>query len=382
MQKWKTGKIKLGTDKLRELVVNKKIALMMNHTALDNDVKDLVDVMFYDWKCNIAFLFGMEHGVRGNLYAGEHSIEQVDHKTGLKVINLYNYPERRPPVEFVSEVDAVVFCSQDSGVRHWTWNAGMIYLIDSAAKTGTEVIILDRPNPLNGTAVEGNVTEEGYFSAVGPYPYPLRHGMTIGELATMYNEEYAVNCNLTVIKMEGWDRSMYYDDTGLFYVPLTSNLPSVESLIGYSTTGLLQNTNVSYGRGTMLPYQIIGAPWINGQDLAEKLNRLDMPGIFFKEIYFKPNFFNYAGELCYGVIFKCYDRKKYSPVMAIINILTFMVEDYGDKFKFDEKPYDRRVGSRYLRESLLSGISAQEIIDNWKKQTDVFYERRRKYLMY
>ena len=221
---------KLSISRLREEIQGKKLALMMNNSVFTNEGASLIDVMHGEWKVDIKFLIGMEHGVRGELQGGVKVKDQIDPVTGLPVVSLYNFPGLRPPVELLSQVDAVVFCVQDAGIRHWTFTPWMMFCMDAAARTGTEVIVLDRPNPIGGSIVEGGVTEPGYYSIIGAFSYPLRHGITIGELALMYKTEYKVDCNLNVIPMEGWTRDMWYDDTGLLWTPPSPNLPVLDSI--------------------------------------------------------------------------------------------------------------------------------------------------------
>ena len=186
MTTWQPGRVRIGMKGLLEAVKGKKIALMMNHSALDDHAESLIDVLHRDKDCEIAFLFGMEHGVRGDSYAGDADILQKDERTGLPVISLYQFPGLKPPADIVGTVDAVVFCAQDVGVRHWTYTPWMMYLLDAAGQSGTEVIIVDRPNLLGGEVIEGGVVEEQFYSLIGAYSYPLRHGMTQGELAQYY----------------------------------------------------------------------------------------------------------------------------------------------------------------------------------------------------
>jgi uncharacterized protein YbbC (DUF1343 family) len=255
--------------------------------------------------------------------------------------------------------------------------------MDAAAKVGTEVIVLDRPNPISGDIVEGNVVAPGYFSIIGGFDYPYRHGMTVGELALMYNDKYNVGCKLTVVPMIGWKRNMWYDDTGLLWTPPSPNIPVLNSLIAYATTGLLQSTNVSLGIGTTMPFNLFGAPWINGRDLAEKINNLKFPGLLCINKYFIPNYDIYKEEICSGVFLICLDRLSYRPVTAAIHILSLITRDYGDKFQFKSaKSYDTRAGSSALRKDLLSGRSPENIVADWAADAAQFKKDRLPYLLY
>jgi uncharacterized protein YbbC (DUF1343 family) len=375
--------VKLSTSKLQEEVEGKKLALMANNSAFTNEGLNLIDVMYSQWRADIHFLLGMEHGVRGELQPGVKFHDQPDSVTGLPVISLYNFPGLRPPSELLSQVDAVVFCAQDSGIRHWTFTPWMMYAMDSAAKVGTEVIVVDRPNPINGEIVEGCVTEEEYYSIIGAFSYSLRHGMTIGELALMYNAEYGVGCDLKVIPMEGWRRDMWYDDTGLLWTPPSVNLPVLDSILGFATTGLLQSTTISYGVGTTTPFVMFGAPWIDGMDLAAKLNELNFPGVFFIGKYFIPGFNMYKGEVCSGVAMTFFDRNAYRPVTTALHILSIVSRDYPDDFNYrTATSFDRRAGTSKLRMWLESGRPAHEIVEEWQVEAEAFERKRKPYLLY
>ncbi|NLN18722.1 MAG: DUF1343 domain-containing protein [Firmicutes bacterium] len=374
---------KISTERLRAHVEGKRLALMMNHAALTNEGQSLIDVMHDEWKCDIKFLFGMEHGVRGELQPGVRFDNHVDAATGLPVISLYGFPGLRPPAELIAQVDAVVFCAQDAGIRHFTFTPWMTYLMDAAGQVGTEVIVVDRPNPLNGRIIEGGVTQEGYYSLIGAFSYPLRHGMTIGELALMYNGEHQVGCKLTVIPMENWARDMWYDQTGLLWTPPSPNLPVPESLLGFATTGLLQSTTVSFGRGTTTPFTLFGAPWMDGRKLSEKLNALGFPGVFFYHRYFIPCFSLYEGEVCSGVAIAYYDRFACRPVTVAIHILSMLTRDYPNEFGYQTSAaFDRRAGSSQLREWLEAGRPPAEIVEEWQEQAKQFENRRERYLLY
>ena len=382
MAAWKPGKVRIGVDALRRAVRGKRIALMMNHSALDERAENLIDVLHRDGACEIAFLFGMEHGVRGDSYAGEEDILQKDPRTGLPVVSLYRFPDRRPPADVVSQVEAVVFCAQDVGLRHWTYTPWMMYLLDAASECGTEVIVVDRPNLLGGETVEGPVTEEAYFSILGAHDYPLRHGMTVGELAKLYAQEKGLSCPLTVIPCSGWTRSMWGDETGLFWTPPSPNISCFEALIGYSVTGLLQSTSVNIGIGTTTPFTVIGAPWMDGPAFAREINALNIPGFFCTDTYFKPHFSLYSGQVLSGVRFAVTDRSACSAVECLVKLSVTLRRMYAGQFTFNAKMYDERSGSDFLRRSLEAGAPAELILDRWREQRERFLPRRARYLLY
>lgn len=375
--------VKLGLVNLKEAVKGKKIALMMNNTALTDTGKSLIDVMHFDWQSDIQFLLGMEHGVRGELKGGVKVKNIADPVTGLPVVSLYDFPGLKPPSELLAKVEAVVFCAQDAGVRHYTYTPWMMFAMESAAKVGTEVIVLDRPNPIGGDIVEGQTVKSGFFSIIGGFEYPYRHGMTQGELALMYNALHQVGCDLTVIPLQGYTRDMWYDQTGLLWIPPSPNIPVLESLVAYATTGLLQSTNVSAGIGTTVPFNLFGAPWMDGRDMAKKLNALNLPGLLCLDKYFIPNYSMYQEEVCSGVYLICQDRLAYRPVTAAIHLLSFIARDYKDRFQFTSaRSYDQRAGSSQLREDLLKNRDAKDILAEWEEDANKFTQEREPYLLY
>ncbi len=382
MTVWQPGKVRIGMKPLLEAVKGKKIALMMNHSALDDHAENLIDVLHRDTDCEIAFLFGMEHGVRGDSYAGDADILQKDARTGLPVVSLYRFPGLKPPAEIVGQADAVVFCAQDVGVRHWTYTPWMLYLLDAAAESGTEIIIVDRPNLLGGEVIEGGVTEERFYSLIGAYAYPLRHGLTQGELAQLYVGEKRLSCRLTVVPCEGWTRDIWGDAAGMFWTPPSPNISCFEALMGYAVTGLLQSTSVNIGVGTTTPFTVVGAPWIDGAALARELNAQDIPGFFCADTYYRPHFSLYEGEVCSAIRFTVTDRAAFSPVEGLVRISSTLRRMYGDKFSFSLPSYDRRAGSEYLRRSLENGVPPEEILDCWRAQSEAFRQLRRPYLLY
>lgn len=381
---WKPGRVTLGTDALREAVRGKKLALMMNHTALANDGRNLIDVMYSDWGCDVAFLFGMEHGIRGNTSVGHEEIDLdvLDEKTGLKTKCLYRFPDLRPPVELVAQVDAVVFTAQDAGNRCYTYAPWMTFLMDAAAKAGTEVIVLDRPNPLGGLAVEGAYLAKENYGILGEFPYPLRHGLTIGELAKMYNATENVGCKLTVIPMEGWRREMFYADTGLLWIPASPNIPTPETFFAFSTMVIFEGNNLSHGRGTTAPFYYCGAPWIDGQSLARKLNALDLPGFYCLEAQYQPTHSQFANQICNGIFYTIYDQAAYDTAATCAHMLTTLMADYGEKIELNRARMSMESGNDLLYQALTAGKSAGYILEAWNRDAADFAQRRKPYLLY
>lgn len=385
MKKWKGGPVRLATDELRQTVAGKKIALMMNTSAIDNEGMLLVDRMVQEKWTEIPFFMGMEHGVRGNLYASHGDTAEVDERTGVKIVSLYQFPHSSPTPELCSQVDAVVFCAQDVGVRHWTYTPWMMRLMDACAQVGTEVIVLDRPNPIRGDIVEGAPAESKYAGThlISGFEYPLRHGMTVGELALMYNDVKKVGAKLTVLKMEGWKRDMWFEDTGLIWTPPSPNMPTVDTALYFAATGLMQSGNFSLAYGTPTPFQYIGRPNVSGQDMADALNDLDIPGI-----YFVPKFYmTKSGEdmqLCDGVLMVINDRNAWHPVYTQLNIMATLAKLYPDIYDPEASPkYARpRMCTDKICDALKNRESLQPVMDEWLEGAEHFEAQRKPYLLY
>ena len=392
MKKWKPGKVILACDELRKYIKGKKIALMMNTTATGNDGRLLIDTIAEEKWADIECFFGMEHGVRGNLYAGDGKLSAVDSKTGIRIVNLYDYPRYRPPVEEVAKVDAVVFCAQDVGVRHWTYTPWMIELIEACAAANREVIVLDRPNPIRGDIVEGCPTEEKYMDMelISGFGYPLRHGMTIGELALMYKDVRNIDVKITVLKMQGWKRDMWYDETGLVWLPGSPNMPTLDTALYFAATGLMQASNISLGIGTTTPFQYVGAPCINGDEIARELNALDIPGVFFIQKYYMAMTYLNPQEgadrkltLCDGVMMVINDRNIWRPVTTQLHIMNTLNRLYPGMINFDYHELSRvRMGTDEICNTLKENRSILPVIEKWKNSAKEFEKMREKYLLY
>ena len=387
MEKWIPGKVLLAEDSLRAAVRGKRIAMMVNGTAIHNDGRLLLDVIADEKWCEISFILGMEHGVRCTFSAGEKDSSDVDEKTGIPILCLYDYPERRPPVSELRSVDAVLFCAQDAGVRHWTFTPWMHYLLDAAAEAGCEVIIVDRPNPIGGVTVEGNLVEEKYLhTLLTGAGYPLRHGMTVGELALMYQAEHNLDLKRTVLKMEGWEREMFYSDTGLLWLPPTPNTPNPETFIDFATTGLLQSSNLSLGDHTLLPFKFIGRPEFSSEELARELNSRGLD-----DVYFAPRFYMSSTRWekdvmmpCNGILSVYRDKKSFRPVRAQLHLIDALAKLYSDVISFEYKPgwARKRMGTDDIYDRLESGRSVLDLIDKWSSDSEEFKKRRAPYLIY
>ena len=347
----------------------------------------LMDTMHEGKWCDIALFLGMEHGVRCNFSAGEKDECRADEKTGIPIVCLYDYPERRPPVSVLRELDAVVYSTQDAGVRHWTFTPWLFYLLDAADEAGCEVIILDRPNPLGGDAVEGNLVEEKYLDTLlTGFGYPLRHGMTVGELATMYKAERGLRVELTVLRMSGWERNMYYSDTGMIWLPPTPNIPIPEAFLDFATTGLMQSSDLSLGDRTSNVFKFIGRPEFDAEVLAAELNSRGLD-----DVYFAPRFAASSTRWekdillpCNGVMTVYRDKYNFRPVRAQLHLMDAIAKLYGDVVNLEYKPFwaRKRMGTDDIYDRIETGRSLLDLIPKWENDSAEFRERRRPYLLY
>jgi uncharacterized protein YbbC (DUF1343 family) len=408
-----TGAVKLGVEVLLEsrldLLKGKKVGLITNPTGVDSRFRSDVDLFRQTNGIDLAALYGPEHGVRGNAQAGEYVPFYFDDKYKIPVFSLYgqsfqpdpgmlkNVDEymrsfdtdsagtgKIPENVMIRDVDVLVYDIQDVGTRVYTYVATMAYAMQSAAQSGIDFIVLDRPNPINGTDTEGPTLECPQFSSfIGLYPIPQRHGMTVGELARLFNDQFLEKkANLTVIPMEGWQRTMWSDQTGLPWVIPSPNMPTLDTAIVYPGQVCLEGTNISEGRGTTRPFEIFGAPWIDGYELAQRLNSLGLSGVTFREAWFTPSFSKYANELCGGAQIHVVDRNKFRPVEASLSIVKTIKDMYPDDFQFHSDYFDKVMGTAKVREALDKGAGVKEIIASFQAGLKAFAEQRRSYLLY
>lgn len=385
MNQWTKAKVTFPLEILHEMLKGRKSALMMNTTARGNHGESLIDAIPAWDGVNVAFFIGMEHGVRGNLFAADPNLQPVDEKTGIPIVNLYDYPDWKPPVEELKKVDVVVFSAQDTGVRHWTYTPWMLTLVEAAAKAGCEVIILDRPNPMGGKVVEGGFTEPQYrfTELINGFGYPLRHGMTIGELAKMYNETEHIGCKLTVLPMAGYNRSMFYEETGLPWLPGSPNMPTVDTCFYFASTGLFQGTNLCYGIGSTTPFQYIGATWMDGAAVEKELNSRCLPGAFCVQKYYSISRHGEPAQLYDGVLLLCQNREQFRPVTLQLNMMDVLTQMYPGKVEFDRHYLTVvRMGTEDIIKAAKSGAPILPVLEKWQAQSEEFMEARKPYLIY
>jgi uncharacterized protein YbbC (DUF1343 family) len=378
-------------DKLSTLA-GRRIGLVCNQASvLPDTFAHAADVFRAPSDIDLTTLFGPQHGIRGdvqdNMIETDHS---ADTRTGLPIYSLYS--ETREPTDAMLEnVDTIVFDLQDVGCRIYTFVYTMANCMRAAKKFGKRVVVCDRPNPINGNAIEGNITEHEFKSFVGQFEIPTRHGMTTGELAMMFNEHFGIGCELEVVKMEGWRRDMWFEDTGLPWVLPSPNMPTVDTAVVFPATVHVEGTELSEGRGTTKPFEINGAPFIDAYDWAAALEAYNFPGVVFRQTNFIPTFQKWAGQLCGGVQIHVTDREAFTPVIVGIAMIKTAYDLYTDHFEwkrdpyeyeFGKNPFDVVSGTDKIRKAIESGTPLKEIEASWADGLLAFKEIRRQNLLY
>lgn len=366
----------------KNVLSGKKVGLITNPTGIDSKLTSIVDLLHDDPDINVTALFGPEHGVRGDAQAGASVEYYIDEKTGLPVYSLYG-KTKKPTPEMLKDVEVLVFDIQDVGTRYYTYIYTMAYAMEAAKENDIPFIVLDRPNPQGGESVDGPVLEPEFSSFVGLYPIPLKHGMTVGELATLFNKEFKIGADLKVIKMKGWKRDMDYDDTGIPFVLPSPNMPTVSTTFVYPATGLIEGTNVSEGRGTTKPFELIGAPYINSDELAGKLNALRLPGVKFRAASFTPTFSKHAGILSHGVEIYITDREEFKAVPTGLHIIKTIQDLYPGDFEFlAANNFNLLIGNGWIMSRIKAGSTVNEILKEYQVKQDAFKKVRKNYLLY
>jgi len=354
------------------------VGLITNQTGIDRERNATYRLLYDAPNVNLVALFSPEHGFRGALDTARIG-DSTDPATGLRIYSLYG-ETREPTADMLEGIDTLVFDIQDIGTRFYTYISTMGLAMRAAAEHGVEFIVLDRPNPVNGLTVSGPVLDEGRQSFTGFHRLPVRHGMTVGELAQMFRIELALDLDLKVIPVSGWKRAMHFDETGLPWVNPSPNIRSLAQAINYPGIGLLESSNISVGRGTDTPFEHIGAPWLEGEALAGELSALGLPGIQFAATSFTPTASTFAGERCEGIRLAVTDRDAFDPVRAGIGIALALRRLQPAEWDF--LAIDRLLANESTLRGIREGLSLREIEAGYRKGLDAFLERRARYLLY
>ena len=378
-----TPHVKTGLDMLLEMdfapISGRRVGVITNHTGLTSDGRHIVDVFAQSKKITLAAIFTPEHGIAGtqddpNVASGTHQA------TGTPIYSLYNHGSYRPTPEMLQKVDVLVYDIQDVGARFYTYITTLGYALEEAARAGKPFYVLDRPNPINGLAVEGPLLDPAYVSFVGYMRMPIRHGMTVGELARMYNGEKKLGADLHVVEMQGWRRTMWLDATGLEWVNPSPNIRNLTEAILYPGACLLESNQVSVGRGTDTPFQIIGAPWFRSREVADYLNGLAIPGVRFMARRFRPTSSVFRDEDCEGLDIQLIDRDALDSVRMGLDLLHAILKFHPGKF--DIGGVMRLLGNDDAAERLKKGETGSAVAASYASDLAQFRRTREKYLIY
>ena len=369
----------------------RRVGVVCNPASLDRAFGHIVDRVSAHPQLELVAIFGPQHGFRSDLQ--ENMIESAhdrDERRRVPVHSLYS-ETREPTASMLDGLDLLVIDLQDVGTRIYTYIYTMANCLVAARRHGVKAVVCDRPNPIGGTAVEGPMLVKGFESFVGQYPIPMRHGMTIGELARLFNDHFGIGADLEVIPMEGWRRSMYFDETGLPWVMPSPNIPTLDSAIVYPGTVLLEGTSISEGRGTTRPFELVGVPGIPAEPFADSMNAQNLAGVHFRPAVFEPTFHKHAGRTCGGCQIHVLDRDAFRPVLTGVALTIAFRGAGSDRFAWRQPPYeyeheklpwDILAGSSELREQIEAGVSLHEIERSWHPSVAEFDKLRQKFLLY
>ena len=387
--------MQLGIDRLIDgpdagLIAGQRVGIVCNPASIDGAFRHVVDRLAAA-DCRLTAIFGPQHGFNSDVQ--ENMIESAhaqDPRRRLPVYSLYS-ETREPTREMLADVDVLVIDLQDVGTRIYTYIYTMANCLRAARRHGIRVVVCDRPNPIGGDQIEGAALVPGYESFVGQFPIPMRHGMTIGELARLFNDRFGLGAAVDVVRMDGWKRSMYFDETGLPWVLTSPNIPTLDTAIVYPGAVLFEGTMLSEGRGTTRPFELIGAPWVDGEGLCRTLNALALPGVVFRPAFFEPTFHKHAKTGCGGCQIHVTDRRTFEPMRASIEVLVAMRNQAPRQFAWRDPPYEyERVkppidilyGSDVLRTYVDAGRSVDDICGTWASDEAAFARLREPFLLY
>ena len=385
--------VQLGSDRLLRSgrLKGRRVGIVSNPASVGPWFAHIVDRVAALPGVTIVALFGPQHGFRADVQ--DNMIETAHARDARRQIPVYSlYSEtREPTAAMLAGIDLLVIDLQDVGARIYTFIYTMANCLRAAARHGVEVIVCDRPNPIGGDSVEGPMLLPGFESFVGQFPIPMRHGMTMGELARLFNEEFGIGASLEVAAMEGWQREMHFDDTGLPWVMPSPNMPTLDTAVVYPGAVLFEGTTISEGRGTTRPFETLGAPWIDAEAFASRMNGLSLGGAHFRPVVFEPAFQKHAGLPCGGCQIHVTNRAAFRPVLAGVSLMSEFRRADPERFAWRTPPYeyehekmpiDILAGSSELRERIEAGAAGREIAASWEPSVAEFLDIRRRYLMY
>lgn len=387
------SQVKTGIEVLRErnfdVLLGKRVGLCTNPTGVDRNLVSTIDILHDAENVNLVALYGPEHGVRGNVYAGDHVDNEVDLRTGLKMYSLYG-KTAHPTQEMMDEIDVMVYDIQDIGCRSYTYISTMGNLMEACQKYGKELVVLDRPNPLGGKKIEGCLVEDGFSSFVSRFAIPYLYGQTPGELALYLNAKAAKPCKLTVVEMEGWTRNMTWEDTGLEWIVASPHVPHGRTAIYYPVTGIFgEFYYINIGVGYTMPFEVMGAPWVNADSLASALNALELPGVVFRGLHYKPYYSVFKGENIQGVQIHITDYEKVALSEIQFYVVQEMMRLWGNQHDWfaecDQKRFsmfNKVCGTDKIKELFGKRYRWEDAKAYWDKDVEKYREESSKYYLY
>ncbi len=384
-----------GIDRVEKLLpkrfLGKRAGLLIHPASINRKLIHTQEILLQSGKIKIIAFFGPQHGIFGNTQDNMIEWEGFkDEKTGLPVYSLYG-KVRKPLPEMLKDIEVFIIDLQDVGARYYTFIWTMSLCLSACQDLGIPVIILDRVNPINGDQIEGPLIQKGFYSFVGLHPLPIRHGLTIGEIALYLRDRFYPKVDLTIIPLKNWKRRMWFDETGLPWVMPSPNMPTLDTATVYPGMCLLEGTTLSEGRGTTRPFEIFGSPFINPDKLVKRLKDFKLKGVIFRPLYFTPTFNKFTGELCGGAQLHISNRKKFKPVLTAVAILLAIKDLYPQvnlwrnppyEYEYTKLPFDILSGSDKLRKEIEKGTPLKEIENSWKEEIENFQKIRKNYLLY
>lgn len=387
------SQVKTGIEVLRardfDVLQGKRVGLCTNPTGVDRNLVSTIDILHDAKNVNLVALYGPEHGVRGNVYAGDHVDNEVDLRTGLKMYSLYG-KTAHPTQEMMDEIDVMVYDIQDIGCRSYTYISTMGNLMEACQKYGKELVVLDRPNPLGGKKIEGCLVEDGFYSFVSRFAIPYIYGQTPGELALYLNAKAESPCKLTVVEMEGWTRDMTWEDTGLEWIVASPHVPHGRTAIYYPVTGIFgEFYYINIGVGYTMPFEVMGAPWVNADSLASALNALELPGVVFRGLHYKPYYSVFKGENIQGVQIHITDYEKVALSEIQFYVVQEMMRLWGNQHDWfaecDQKRFsmfNKVCGTDKIKELFGKRYRWEDAKAYWDKDVEKYREESSKYYLY
>jgi len=388
-------KVKLGIEKLLETspqwLKEKRIGLLTNQASVDSHLRHTADLLVQYYPNNIKALFGPQHGIRGEKQDNMVESDDFIHpRFNLPVFSLYG-ATRTPTREMLEQIDTLIIDLKDVGTRVYTFISTMAYCLKAAKQYDKKVVVLDRPNPIGGDKLEGNLLKDEFRSFVGVYPLPMRHGLTMGELALLFNQHYKIGCELEIITMEGWNRSMLFNETSLRWISPSPNMPTPITAMVYPGQVILEGTNLSEGRGTTSPFELFGAPFIDPHQLKKKVDHRKLSGIHLREVFFQPTFNKWQNEVCGGLHIHVTDARTYKPYITTLAIIQDIIALYPDHFCWRPPPYEYEkekipvdiiTGDKSIRERIEKQKEIVDLEKSWQKELQDFKEITQRFLLY